>query len=401
MASRDLVNQLLSRNGQPERVGLFEHFWAETTLKWIGQGYPGVPATQGGPPVAPEPGRVTVSHVSPSFLDEIEALTPVDPYRHFDFDLHPCGGGFDTDPLCGFEELLEETGEWVIKRNGAGATFKYWKHKSGTPEHLAFRMTSRQVWEREYRPHLMRADRRRLENGSWKSSTLEEDRAELAWGRAHRKWCHYGHVFVWETMRQSLGDLCMYESMALDPGWIHDFNRVYTDFFKAHFSLLFEELGLPDGIWIYEDLGYRNGLIASPAMLRRLFLPYFAELVDFFHARGLPVVLHSCGNVTQGLPLIVEAGFDALQPLEVKAGCDPLAFAGAYRDRLAFIGGFDVRFLETNDREVIEREVRRLVQGMKARGARYVFHSDHSITPQVNYDSYRYALDAYRNAMTY
>jgi uroporphyrinogen decarboxylase len=401
MNSRDLVDQLLSRNGRPERVGAFEHFWAETTLNWIEQGYPGERAAPKGEALPRGPGKVTVSHVNPSFLDEIETLTPVDPYRHFDFDLHPCGGSFDTDPLCGFEAILEETDEWVIKRNGAGATFKYWKHKSGTPEHIAFRMTGREVWEREYRPHLLRADRRRLETGSWKSSTLEEDRAERAWARAHNKWCKVGHAFVWETMRQSLGDVCMYESLVLDPGWIHDFNRVYTDFFKAHFALLFEELGPPDGIWIYEDLAYRNGLIASPAMLRRLFLPYYAELVDFFHGFDLPVVLHSCGDVTRALPLVVEAGFDAIQPLEVKAGCDPLALAGEYGDRLAFIGGLDVRILETNDRVVVEREVARLVQGMKALGARYIFHSDHSITPRVNYDSYRCALDAYRKYMMY
>jgi hypothetical protein len=38
---------------------------------------------------------------------------------------------------------------------------------------------------------------------------------------------------------------------------------------------------------------------------------------------------------------------------------------------------------------------------MKARGARYVFRSDHSITPNVTFDSDRYALDIYRRTMSY
>jgi uroporphyrinogen decarboxylase len=193
----------------------------------------------------------------------------------------------------------------------------------------------------------------------------------------------------------------MYESLALDPGWIHDFNRVYTDFFKMHYRHLFEEAGLPDGIWVYEDLGYRNGLFASPRTLERLIFPYFAELVDFFHGWGLPVILHSCGGVTQALPLIVDAGFDALNPMEVKAGCDLFAFAERWGDRLLFVGGLDVRILETNDRAVIERGVADLLEGMKARGARYVFGSDHSITPRVTFDSYRYALDVYRKHRDY
>ena len=38
---------------------------------------------------------------------------------------------------------------------------------------------------------------------------------------------------------------------------------------------------------------------------------------------------------------------------------------------------------------------------MKARGARLVFASDHSISPNTHYDSYRYALEVYREHMWY
>ena len=62
---------------------------------------------------------------------------------------------------------------------------------------------------------------------------------------------------------------------------------------------------------MYEDLGYKNGLFASPKVLGELIFPYYKELVDFFHGYDLPVVLHTCGSTAEGLPLIVEAGFDA------------------------------------------------------------------------------------------
>ncbi|GEM_PF-103430 len=399
MTSRELVIGLLGK-GSFDRVGVFEHFWADTLEVWLSQGYPSVMPAESDT-VAEEAHTVRISHVVPSELRGKNAPVPANPYRHFDFDMHPCGGGFDLEPIRGYEEILEETNEWIIKRNGAGATFKYWKHKSGTPEHIGFRMTSREIWEKDYRPHLLTVDRERLKSGAFKNSTLSEDRAELEYARTTQKWAHFAHIGLWEVMRGSLGDLCMYESLLTDPGWIHDFNRVYTDFFKVHFQALFDELGLPDGVWIYDDIAYRNGLFASPRTLRDLFLPYYAELVDFFHSHGLPVILHSCGNITRALPLIVEAGFDGLHPLEIKAGCDPFRFAEQYRDRLAFIGGLDVRILETNDRATIVRGVSDLVEGMKARGARYLFATDHSVTPLVHYESYQLALDVYRQHMRY
>jgi hypothetical protein len=41
------------------------------------------------------------------------------------------------------------------------------------------------------------------------------------------------------------------------------------------------------------------------------------------------------------------------------------------------------------------------IEGMKARGARLVFASDHSIPPTVHYDTYRYALEVYREHRMY
>ena len=172
--------------------------------------------------------------------------------------------------------------------------------------------------------------------------------------------------------------------------------------YKQDFGYLIEEVGKPDGIWLYEDLGYNSGLFASPKVLRELIFPYFAEMIEFFHGYDLPVVLHSCGSTVQALPLIVEAGFDALNPMERKAkGNDPFLFAEKYGDKLAFVGGLDVRVFETNDREVIRREIVAYIDGMKARGARLVFASDHSIPPSVRYDTYRFIVDVYRQRMGY
>ena len=132
-----------------------------------------------------------------------------------------------------------------------------------------------------------------------------------------------------------------------------------------------------------------------------MIFPYYRQMVDFYHAYGLPVVLHTCGFVEPALDLVVEAGFDAIHPMEVKAGNDPLRIARRYKDKLAIVGGLDARILETHDPALIRKETAALVEGMKAAGARYVFASDHSLSTNVRYDDFRVAVDAYREHMYY
>jgi uroporphyrinogen-III decarboxylase len=88
--------------------------------------------------------------------------------------------------------------------------------------------------------------------------------------------------------------------------------------------------------------------------------------------------------------------------MERKAnGNDPFLFAQKYKDKLVFIGGMDVRVFESNDKSLIKKEIAYYLDGMKLRGARLLFASDHSITPNVHYDTYRFALDCYREHMVY
>ena len=308
--ARHVVEQIM-RGGSPERVAVMDRPWSDTLQKWLDQGYP-----------TDDEGK------------------PVDPAAHFDFDTAGSGGWFEWQARIGVQEIVEETDEWKVVKNGSGASLKWWKHKSGTPEHIAFDMASRELWERDYRPHVVGSAPQRVT-----SEKIDETAASLARHRQDGRWAHYGHLFLWESMRASLGDLALYENLLVDPGWIRDFCRVYTDLYKECFALLIDGAGKPDGIWIYEDLGYKNALFCSPDIYRDLIFPCYAELVAFFRQYDLPVVLHTCGFEEPALDMIVEAGFCAVDPMEVKAGNDPLRIAREYGDRLALIGGLDVRIL--------------------------------------------------------
>lgn len=358
MNSRDIINALL-RDKKAPRMGLFDRMWPETTHTWLAEGYPADPAT----------GR------------------PESPVAHFGFDMEEVGGWFDFLPKQGVAEVVQETEEWQIVRNGAGASLKTWKHKSGTPEHMDFLMDCREVWEAEYRP-LLRPDIGRL--------NVEKDKAALASARERDVWGFFGHYGIWEMMRECVGDLCLYESLLLDPDWILDFNRVYTDFYKAQYKMAFEVVGKPDGIWIFDDLAYNKGTFCAPALLEELYFPFYMELADFFHGHGLPVVFHCCGNMDDVVPLVARAGYDAINPMERKAGSDPLVYARAYKDRLAFIGGLNAVTLEQGNMDTILAESHALIEGMREIGAAFIFASDHSISPQIRYADFAHTVDFFK-----
>jgi len=361
MNARENLRNLFRRKACV-RVAFHDHIWKDALRRWMDEGYPS------------KDGH------------------PDEPGDHFGFDI-AMFGGIDPMPIRGRNDIIEETDTWIVRRNGAGAVVRMWKQRSGVPEHIAFDLTSREIWDSKYRRHLLEVDRKRIAFDDI-SRIFEKARKQGLF-----LCCH--NTFLWENLRNMLGDVCMLESMIADRAWIHDYNRVYTDFYKAHYQLLFDEIGLPDGMSFSEDLAYNKGLLCSPALLEELFLPYWKELIGFFHARDLPVTIHSDGNITEALEIIIDAGFDAINPMEAKAGCDALAIARKYGHRLAFKGGIDVRALESGDRRIIRREVTRMVEGMKELGAAYIFGSDHSVSVNVAYADYQYAVQVYREHMNY
>lgn len=106
--------------------------------------------------------------------------------------------------------------------------------------------------------------------------------------------------------------------MGLDGDWVAEMANLYV---TVAIRLLGDLVGksLPDGLWVWEDLGFKQRPFMSPAMYREQIYPAHKRLFDFAHSCGLPVVLHCDGYVEALIPGLIAAGIDCLQPLEVKA----------------------------------------------------------------------------------
>ncbi len=336
-------------------MGLYDHFWPETLNEvWPEHGYP----------------------------------KGTSPEEQFGYDLTFACGWICKTSFKGQEVVVEETDEHRLVRHGNGATMRYWKNKSGTPEHVDFDCTTPEKWESIYKPPLLEFDPSRVD--------IEAAKKGLEAAKASGRFSYYGDIFVFELLRNTLGDVAMLESLALEPEWITDFCETYTNFMIRHIDYLFEHAGQPDGVLIYEDLGYNKGLFCSPNMYRELIMPHHKKFFGYFHDRGMPVIMHSCGNITAAVPMLIEEGVDCLQPMEAKAGVNVVELAKDYGDKLAFMGNIDIQVLERGNKPEIEAEIAGKMGALKSLGAAYFMHSDHSISPQVSLETYKYALEVFR-----
>lgn len=347
MTGKERVQRIL-RHEPVDRIAVFEHFWNDTHKSWEDAG----------------------------FLKEGESYED-----HFGLDFGECWA-FNLMADLDFEpQVVAETEDTLTFLDGNGAVLRRHKFHDSTPEHVDFRVKDREGWE-ALKP-LLTPDPRRINFEAYRN--------------ARKKTAETGRFFVWsginvfECMHPVCGHENMLVGMALDPDWILDMADTYAKLTVELQKILFEAEGYPDGIWYYEDMGFKGRPFMSPAMYCELIQAAHRYTIDYAKSCGLPVIMHSCGFVEPLLPHMIDAGIDCLQALEVKAGMDLVKLHQMYGDKISFMGGIDVRALYSNDREIIDRELESKIPLVK-QGFNYILHSDHSIPNTVHYDTYRYFL---------
>ncbi|MFX0101168.1 MAG: uroporphyrinogen decarboxylase family protein [Candidatus Hodarchaeota archaeon] len=104
------------------------------------------------------------------------------------------------------------------------------------------------------------------------------------------------------------------------------------------------EAGVPFIYW-GEDLGQKSRLLVSPGDYQRFFARYLAELAKLVHSYDARLVMHSDGNVSEIVPVLVKCGIDGLQALEPASGMSLGDMVKKHGDKLAFLGALDQRVL--------------------------------------------------------
>ena len=121
-----------------------------------------------------------------------------------------------------------------------------------------------------------------------------------------------------------------------------DFNRVSHD---LESRMRAEIRAGVHGIIVGDDLAYTMGPYVSPAFIEKYLQPCWCRQVACGRDLGVPVFLHSDGNLNTLLPIIAAAGFDGLQCLESAAGMDMARIKAQYGAKLCLMGNIDAGLL--------------------------------------------------------
>ena len=281
-------------------------------------------------------------------------------------------------------ETLEETVDWVLERDADGVAHKRWLTQYAPPCEVDFLVKTRADWER-YRERLA-PDPARISDGTReaiRNAAAADQFCTLSPGEP-----------VWWTLR-TLGMETALMTLATDPDLFADMLARQAEVGLGMMRQLLAEGLKPDAIWFFSDLCYRNGMLFSPATYRRLMMDHHREYARLCRDHDMFLILHCDGDVREFIPLLIEAGFDCIQPLEARAGNDVRELKQLYGDRISFFGNIDMDVLATGDRAAITHEVVSKVQAAKGGGG-YIYHSDHSVPPTVSLASYRLAVDLAR-----
>jgi uroporphyrinogen decarboxylase len=312
--------------------------------------------------------------------------------EHFGQDLRQ-GGWLNSVADLDFKEVvIEETDETILKLDGNGAKLRRHKLHDSTPEHVDFTVKDRAGWEEHVKPHLVKTDRRRI--------PFEGYRNAKKFAAEKKRFFCWGGIAPFEQIHPMCGHEYMLMGMALDPDWVKDMFKTYAEMTLRHLELLFAEEGKPDGMFFYEDMGFKGRPFMSPQMYHDIMQPSHAMLFSYSHSLGCKVIVHSCGFIEPLVPGLVEAGMDCLQAMEVKAGMDMLKLFKTFGKKISFFGNIDARLLVANDLKGLEAEMKKKIPPIINGGGGYILHSDHSEPPEVNYETMKFFVERGREIGT-
>jgi uroporphyrinogen decarboxylase len=137
-----------------------------------------------------------------------------------------------------------------------------------------------------------------------------------------------------------------------------------------------------DAFHFGDDWGQQHGLIMDPDLWRQLFKKRLKKLYDAVHSAGLPVSIHSCGDITEIIPDLIEIGVNMICPLQAKA-LDFNFLKKEYGRDLAFWGGVSTqKTLPYGSPEDVRKEIRERIKVL-GKGGGYILAPSHELQGDI------------------
>ncbi|MCX5838704.1 MAG: hypothetical protein NTW71_09345 [Deltaproteobacteria bacterium] len=167
-----------------------------------------------------------------------------------------------------------------------------------------------------------------------------------------------------------------------DPEFIHLVAGKVTEYNLRQLDML-ASAGI-DVLVVEDDIAATNNLLISPKHFMEFVNPYNRKLVDRAHDLGLKVVRHSDGNLWSIMDILIDSGYDGLNPLEPQAGMDLKKVKDAYGDKICLLGNIDCKeLLPAGTPDQVEAAVKHAID-VAAAGGGYILCDSNSLHPGVN-----------------
>jgi uroporphyrinogen decarboxylase len=175
--------------------------------------------------------------------------------------------------------------------------------------------------------------------------------------------------------------------LAGEPDRAHDFLEKLVAMHLRNLERFLRLVGPSiDIIAFGDDLGMQTGPQISPEMYREFFKPHHARMWQRAkQLANVKVMLHCCGGVRELLPDLIEAGLDAINPVQISCrGMDAGDLKRDFGKDLTFWGGgCDTRFVLPQATPAEVREHTKRQTELLAPGGGFVFQSVHNIMANV------------------
>ena len=157
------------------------------------------------------------------------------------------------------------------------------------------------------------------------------------------------------------------------------FSRI-TDY---NVAIINEALHYPiDGFYFGDDYGQQTGMIMGPSLWRKFIKPYLARTFAPIKAKGLFVILHSCGNILNILDDLVEIGLDCYQTVQPEI-YDLRELKKRYNRRLAFYGAISTQqFLPFAKSDEVKAKIKETISILGENGG-YICAPTHQVPADV------------------
>lgn len=177
------------------------------------------------------------------------------------------------------------------------------------------------------------------------------------------------------------------------PEWVEELLDRITDI-QVAVAKRFVALGV-DGGYFGDDYGAQRGMLFSPRVWRRLFKPRLARMFAVFRDAGLPVVLHSDGDLWTILPDLLDIGLNCLNPVQPEV----LQHSRLYREfgkHLSFYGGISTQtVMPTGTPHEVKAAAAACVAELAADGTGLILGPSHRMQSDIPGENVAAMLEAF------